>query len=236
MAESDKINRNESDVLRFLIVVELILIIVYIAPYLICNKLTGIDFPMHLFYASYYEKELFPRLIGWNPHLFAGIAQGQLYPSLFHWLAGGIGKIAGIGSFWALKLLTAVGILLTPISFVYFLRRMGYDGLEVIFTASAMLILCMCSVFFTGICAGGEFVSTLHVGSVSQGFSLPLFFFYIGMYIDRIKNRRDYLDSLVLAVTFLIHSNTGIVGAMVSFVVTLLAKKTTHPPATITYR
>ena len=173
----------------------------------------------HYFLTDYYSKSLFPKLFGWNPSFFGGFPQGQFYPSLFHWVAGGVGIL--IGSFWSFKLMVTIAIILTPIAFLYFLRKLNFSDTE---SAFSLLILTTIMISIdTSPIPGGDFTSTFLVGLVSQALSIPLLFFYLGVLIEGFRKNNFILSSILLTLLLLTHAFTAIVGVLAASIIFLVS-------------
>ncbi len=191
-----------------LLVLEIFLINFFVIPFITENNLLVADMVGHYYLADYYKTTLWPRWTGWNPYLLGGFPQGQFYPSLFHWLAGGIGIF--IGTELAFKLLLVLSIVLLPVSFAFFLSAVGLNDLA----RSLSLILFFVPLLYVNEAyafSGIELPALFNLGTVSHFFSTFILFFYLGTLINSVRNlsktkKMGYAaTSILLAILILTH-------------------------------
>jgi len=217
---------------KSLIIIELMIIFVYVIPFLILNE--GIGYPLssdtdyHLVTVEYYSKYLFPNYSGWNPYIYGEYPQGQFYPSLFHWIAGGLAIF--LGTIASVKLLILFTLIVTPISITFLLKKLRFDDLEIACSLILILSLLMIPLLFgLNYFPGGDFSSIFGIGFIPQAFSIPILFIYIGILLDSLENRKDpYLSSILFSILVLSHA-TGIILAPIilfsSCILSMLTKR-----------
>ncbi len=154
----------------------------------------------HLIAAKKFQDSIFPFLSGWNSNHFAGYPQGFLYPSLFHWLIGGFAKFTSLNfsfSFWVV-----VSVLLTPLSWIYFAKKHGFDAKRI----KIAILLQTLLYFAPKNSMGGDVFGTFLIGLVNQQWAMPFFYFYLGS-IAKIHERKNWiLAGLFLGIICLSHA------------------------------
>ncbi|MEM3127353.1 MAG: hypothetical protein QW331_04790 [Candidatus Woesearchaeota archaeon] len=199
-----------------LISIEIHALIVLIFPFLKYNDLFIWDMGGHYFSSWYVKEYLFPRIIGWNPYFLLGFPQNQFYPPLYSYLTALLSFIMPLE--WAFKLLLTVAILLTPLSFYYFLRSLEFSKEK----ASVVAFLMYAILFLFPLeHLGGNFHSTFNVGLVSNALALPLMFFYFGALKKSFATKKFVLTSLLLALIILTHIWMTIAAAIVALTMIL---------------
>jgi alpha-tubulin suppressor-like RCC1 family protein len=140
------------------------------------------DMPGHLVSSQYFRDFLWPYLSGWNQHQLMGFPQGYFYPSLSHWLIGGLGKVFPI--VFCFRLVVCLSILLTPLSIERLCKKLGFSlHQQQLSVLLSMTVLAVPKGFM-----GGDLMGTFGVGLVSQQFAIPIFFLYL-------SELQEYLNS-----------------------------------------
>jgi len=117
-----------------------------------------------------------------------------------------------IGTELAFKLVLVVVLLLTPLSFYYFARKLELSAWK-----SSVLMLAMYAVLFIvspDEHLGGNMHATFNVGLVSNALGLMLLFFYLGKLKDGFKTGKFAGASALMALIVLSHVFTAIVAAL----------------------
>ncbi len=177
------------------------------------SPLCAWDTPGHVFAATYFEQHLWPWFSGWNSLAFGGFPQGYFYPSLFHWLAGGLGKMLGVTA--SLKLLIVFSLALLPFSLNAFLESLGVRGFDKLLALTWIFIfLTVAPVLF-----GGTFQGLIMGGLLTHQFAMPLYFFYLTC----LKGGKDSTRKLVaagalLALIILAHAFVALGAALASLI------------------
>jgi hypothetical protein len=185
-----------------------------VIPYLIYNNIMQWDSVGHL-YSSWYIKEyLFPAPVGWNPNFFTGFPQGTFYPPLFHYIVAILSFITPLK--FAFKILVALSVLATPISFYYFAK--AYTNSRQI-SSTAMLgmtMLLIAPLIFSNSNnnIGGTFVSTFNIGLVTNALALPLYFFYLGSLRKKFLKNKFILPTILLALIIHTHILTALAAVL----------------------
>ncbi|HLC79047.1 MAG TPA: hypothetical protein VJG83_01325 [archaeon] len=182
-----------------------------LVPFFQHNNLFSYDMAGSYFSAWYTKEYLFPSPVGWNPYFFFGFAQSQFYAPLFSYLSAALAFVVPIDI--AFKSVLSLVVLLTPVSFYYFARSFGFS----INNCAAIMLLMFALLFaFPEGNYGANINATFGVGFVAQALSIPLFFFYFGALKNSLKTREFVLPSLLLALTILAHTWTGIGGILIA--------------------
>lgn len=213
-----------------LAIIEIFIILSYVLPFVQHNNLYIWDMVGHYYLADYYKEYLWPRFSGWNPYFFGGFPQGYFYPSLFHWIVGGLGKV--IGTFWAFKLITTIVLLAPPFAFYFFLKKAGFDENEATLGTLAMFSALVYVGSFVESFPGGDYAATFNFGLVPQAASISLLFFALGAYLDSFKTEKIILPSILFAALLLTHIYSFVVAifAIASLlIVEILLKGSTEP-------
>lgn len=149
------------------------LVTAFFAGIFLLSPLSAWDTPGHVFAAAYFQQHIWPWFSGWNSLSFGGYPQGYLYPSLFHWLAGGLGKIIGVTA--SLKLLIIFSLASLPFSLNAFLKSLDIRGYDKLIGLIWIFIL------LTGapMSFGGTFQGLTVGGLLTHQFAMPLYFFYL---------------------------------------------------------
>lgn len=177
------------------------------------SSLSAWDTPGHVFATTYFQHHLWPWFSGWNSLEFGGYPQGYFYPSLFHWLAGGMGKVIGVTA--SLKLLTILSLALLPFSLSAFLKSMGIRGYE------KLLALIWIFIFLTAAPSlfGGTFQGLIVGGLLTHQFAMPLYFFYLTCLKDgKNSNCKLMAASVLLALMILSHAFVALGAGLASFI------------------
>lgn len=177
------------------------------------SSLSAWDTPGHVFAATYFEQHLWPWFSGWNSLAFGGFPQGYFYPSLFHWLAGGLGKVIGVTA--SLKLLIVFSLALLPFSLSAFLNTLGVRGYD------KLLALTWIYIFLTVAPSlfGGTFQGLIVGGLLTHQFAMPLYFFYLTCLKDgRDSTRKLVAASALLALIILAHAFVALGAALASLI------------------
>lgn len=176
------------------------LLIAIIIPYWLYNSLINWD-TMGLYFSSWYQKYfLFPNVIGWNPYFFLGYAQNQFYGPIYAYLTALLSFAIPLSA--AFKLLFSLTLLITPVSFYYFVRSFGAGKTKSIATAIFMFSLLF---VFPNNYLGGNLHSTLNIGLIAGGLGFALFFFYFGALVRARTMKQYILLSLLLTLIILTH-------------------------------
>jgi hypothetical protein len=96
---------------------------ILLVPFLLHNNLMKGDGAGHLMLVEFTSEHLLPFGMGWCDRVWGGFPAGQLYPPLFHVLAGALAL--GIGAVWAVKALVAATWLAIPAVLFVLSRRLG---------------------------------------------------------------------------------------------------------------
>ncbi|MEM3122390.1 MAG: hypothetical protein QXH60_03035, partial [Candidatus Pacearchaeota archaeon] len=121
---------------------------------------------------------------------------------------------------WAFKFILSVIILLTPISFYYFLRSFDLSKEK-----SSIVALCLYALLFMfpNEHYGGNFHATFNVGLVANALALVLLFFYLGALNKCIKTKNYILPSIFFSLLLLSHIFTAISGAIAAVVIFIIS-------------
>ncbi len=186
-------NAQEYHAFLLIIFIELFILIALIAPFILHGSLNSQDMPGHLFSAYYTKEHLLPDIIGWNPFFYLGTPQNQFYPPLFTLLTVLLSFMFNIEL--AFKIVFSAAILLTPISFYYFARKLCFRQGK-----SAAIMLMMTAILFgTGEAYGGNFLSSFNAGIVGHALGIPILFFYLGSLQQGFKTKKIANSSVFMA-------------------------------------
>jgi hypothetical protein len=164
------------------------------------RPLTAWDAGGHVLASANFRDHIWPWLQGWNANTLLGYPQGYFYPSLFHWLAGGLAKLIPIES--SVRLMLTLSTLALAFSFRSFARVLWPQSA----TQQLICVLLLWSIYLAPKSnIGGDLVGFLAIGLLAQQFALPLFFFYLSFCLSRQFKRWPWLESLTLAALFLSH-------------------------------
>ncbi|MCI0414940.1 hypothetical protein L0222_19360, partial [bacterium] len=189
------------------------LVTAFFAGVFLLSPLSAWDTPGHVFAAAYFEQHLWPWFSGWNSLAFGGYPQGYFYPSLFHWLAGGLGKVIGVTA--SLKILVVFSVALLPFSLNSFLKSLGVRGYDKLLALIwIFVILTVAPMSF-----GGTFQGLIVGGLLTHQFAMPLYFFYL-TWLKEGKNstRKLMAASALLALIVLAHAFVAIGAVLASLV------------------
>jgi hypothetical protein len=177
------------------------------------SDFTQFESPGLLLSSEYYRKFLWPWFSGWSTQGFGGFPKGYAQPSLFEWLAGGIGKV--IGTKASLHLLQTTALILIPISFYFFLTDLGFS-LAAIFISFFWGFICLALLPQSYNLDGA--IKAAFTGGRPQGFlCLSLIIFYLWSFRRGVKQHRYLLlSSLFFALVALTHFEFGIITFLLS--------------------
>jgi len=163
-----------------------------------------------LYFSAWYSKYyLFPRIVGWNPFFFLGYPHNQFYPPLYSYLSALLSIVMPLDI--AFKLILIVVLVLTPISFYYFSRSLGFSK-----NRSSLIMLIMFAVLFIfpHNHYGGNMHSTFNIGLFGNALGIMLFFFYFGSLIRAIKSKKFILPTILFSLIILSHIISAMVAAI----------------------
>ncbi|VVC00210.1 6-pyruvoyl-tetrahydropterin synthase related domain; membrane protein [uncultured archaeon] len=191
----------------FIVMAQLLFAI--ILPFFLYNSLFTVDMGGHYFSAWYLKEYLFPRPMGWNPFFFFGFPQNQFYPPLFSYLAALTSFAMPLES--AFKALTALILLLTPVSFFVFAKSFFRQKEE----AAAVMLLMYSLLLLPDWTAGGTLSSTMDTGLIPNALGLVFFFFFFASLKKDFESKKFIASSVLLALITLSHTIT-LVAALVA--------------------
>lgn len=194
-----------------------------LVPFFRENNLLGYDMSGMYFSSWYTSKYLFPAPIGWNPYFYFGFAQNQFYGPLYPYLVSILALAMPIDL--AFRVMLALVLLATPISFYYFARSFGFTRNN----SSAIMLLMFCILLiFPWDFFGGTIHSTFGVGLLANALALPLFFFYLGSLKKNYLKGKILPPGILLSLIALAHSLSALAAlfAMLAFFISRPDKKT----------
>ncbi len=177
------------------------------------SDLSSWDMPGHLSASFYYKEYLWPSFQGWNHLSFGGYPQGYFYPSLFHWLVGGLTKIIDLNI--AFKFVLSLALILLPISVYFCLKSLNFKILE------RMLALIWIFIFLNIVKydIGGDFYSTFSVGLVTAQFAMLFYFLYLYFLKEGSLSRKKLLiASLIFAIIIISHAFIALAALLSSLI------------------
>jgi hypothetical protein len=177
------------------------------------SPLSAWDTPGHVFASAYFEQHLWPWFSGWNSLSFGGYPQGYFYPSLLHWLAGGLGKVIGVTA--SLKLLIVFSLAIFPFSLNAFLKSLSIQRED------RLLALLWIFIVLTAapMSFGGTFQGLIVGGLLSHQFAMPFYFFYLSCLKDGANNSGKLLTaSALLGLIILSHAFVAVAAVLGSLV------------------
>ena len=178
-------------------------------PALASSPLLQGDIPGHLETMRWYAEHVWPLPWGWDPRWLLGTPVGILYPPLFHWLGGGLGKLVGVDV--AMKLLIFVAVVALPPALAAAARGFGLRAREAALAAAAGL----CVLWIPGQGLGGTLRQTFVAGNVANAFALPFFLLLVAtLRRGLLRPSRWALPALLLASCLLTHFLVGAVAGI----------------------
>lgn len=189
-------------------------------PALASSPLLQGDIPGHLETMRWYAEHVWPKPWGWDPRWLLGTPVGILYPPLFHWLGGGLGKLVGVDA--AMKLLIFVAVVALPPALAAAARGFGLRAREAALAAAAGL----CVLWIPGQGLGGTLRQTFVAGNVANAFALPFFLLLVAtLRRGLLRPGRWALPALLLALCLLSHFLVGAVAGITVFGFTLATRR-----------
>jgi hypothetical protein len=178
-------------------------------PALAASPLLQGDIPGHLETLRWYAEHVWPLPWGWDPRWLLGTPVGILYPPLFHWLGGGLGKLVGVDA--AMKLLIFAAVVALPPALAAAARGLGLRAREAALAAAAGL----CVLWIPGQGLGGTLRQTFVAGNVANAFALPFFLLLVAtLRRGLLRPGRWALPALLLALCLLSHFLVGAVAGI----------------------
>lgn len=176
---------------------------IYLAyRYLITDSLGVYDASSHLAQVWYLKEYLWPQFSGFNSLNLLGFDQGLLYPSLFHYVSASLGFLLGVE--WATKIVTALSLVLLPISVYLFSSTLFQNQKSRTFVSGLLLVVVLAVPGYLGASVKG----LAQVGLLPSFVSLPFVFFYL---LSVMKPRGSWiLSSVLLSIVILTHLVAGI--------------------------
>lgn len=156
------------------------------------NPLLTWDLIGHSFAVHFQQASPLLGIGSWNPYFYLGTAHNAFYPPLFHTLAALIASFTTPAA--ALKILTGVAFIATPLSAYWMLRQYRLTPGRALFVTLAVT-----SVFFFTRWNGGDAISTFVIGNVTEALGLPLLLLYLGNLRRTRGTRRYRLNGVLLA-------------------------------------
>ncbi len=190
-------------------------------PFLRYNNLLEWDFPGHYAAIWHLKNHLLPWPSGWNPYFYCGYPQGTFYPPLAHYLAALLAFPLGISA--AMKGLIFLSLLVLPIAFYIFARRVGLDDLRAAVCATWMTaVLFLSGEMFDSWGFGSDLRSMLNVGLFANTISLLVLFAFFAACGSVIERKNWKLSAFLLGTLLLLHPLSSLVAGvfLVSVVLT----------------
>jgi len=200
-------------------IIEIYLLYFVVRPFLQQDLLQSWDMAGHLFASWFVKNMTFPNYTGWNPFFYAGYPQNTFYPPLYHYLTALISFLVGLPL--ALKLVNVGSVLVLPLSFYYFARKIKLSASE----SAVATLLMMLPIVTLPIHSGGTLYSSFFVGLGANALSLPILFFYLGKLADELDLRNLMVSSLLLSLIILSHFITGVMAVAMAAIFLLYRNK-----------
>ncbi len=188
--------------------------LLYLSPLLLITggNLSGWDLNGHLYASKGFRDHIWPWLSGWNPDQLMGYPQGYFYPSLSHWLVGGLSKLLPLKiSFYSFFVLNWA---ITPFLLVKLASVAPKDSPSktrlTLFTGAAVS-----SLIFERSVLGGDLNGLFSLGLINQTLSLNLLLgFFIFLTKNAFEPRNSYAVNagIFLGLTILSHAFIGLSG------------------------
>ncbi len=158
------------------------------------------DMEGHLFASRKYMEAIFPYFSGWNKDHFAGYPQGFLYPSLLHWLIGGLAKLISLKV--SFLFFVSLSFILLPFSWYYCFRNHGLSTKQLNIAMFFQILL----YFSPKNSMGGDVFGTFLIGLVNQQWAMPFFYFFLGSLIKLHEKRNWIFAGFCLGIICLSHA------------------------------
>ncbi len=185
------------------------LILVLVLPMLLNNAMMMWDHP-GLYFSVWYQKVyVFPDLFAWNPYFYAGFTQNQFYPPLYVYISAGLSYLFPITI--SLRIMLALTLLLTPLSFYVFARALKFSKEK---SGLCMLIMFSLLFLFPTNYYGGNLPSTFRIGLVTHAFGMMLFFFYFASLIKSKESGKFVLPTIIFSAIILSHIIAAVVSGL----------------------
>ncbi|MFA6431802.1 MAG: hypothetical protein WCV91_05450, partial [Candidatus Margulisiibacteriota bacterium] len=198
-----KLSENKWFLISFF-AIQLYLFIFAIIPFILNDRLQSWDTPGHLFAAWFIKSFAFPDFQAWNPFFYAGYPQGTLYPPLYHYLIVLFSFVFGlVGS---VKFIVVTSLIVLPISFYYFVKKLGFNRNE----SALGMALMMLPIIGLNLHTGGTLNSLFFVGLGANSVALPILFFYLGNIFGTDHSKKRFIiTTILLSLVILLHFVTG---------------------------
>ena len=196
-------------------------LLVLLIPYLLHNNLLKGDGAGHLMLTEFTSEHLLPFGSGWCNRVWTGFPAGQLYPPLFHILAGFLAK--ALGAVAAVKTLIAATWLLIPVAIYLTAGALARKP-----AVRAMVMLAVwaglqvpSAFLFSHRAMGTNLESTLGNGMFPSALGALAFLLLLWQIALALEKKRPGVAPLAgvgitLAFTVLSHAVWGLVGAVVA--------------------
>ena len=203
-------------------------LLVLLVPYLLHNNLLKGDGAGHLMLTEFTSEYLLPFGSGWCDRVWTGFPAGQLYPPLFHILAGFLAKAVGPAA--AVKCLIAALWLLIPAA-IYLLA----GALARTPPARALVMIAVwaglnvpSALLFNHLAMGSNLESSLGNGMFSSALGALAFVLLLWQLAKAVEEDSQGLRppagvGVALAVAVLSHAVWGLTGAMVALVAAVVS-------------
>jgi len=196
-----------------------VLLLWVLVPFLRYNNLLEWDFPGHYVAIWHLKSHLLPWPSGWNPLFYCGYPQGLFYPPLAHYLAALLSF--AFGTAVSMKLLVLTSLLLLPVVFYAFSRRWQLDELQ-----SAVCSLWMTALLFVSgdslgtWTLGSDLKSIINVGLFANALSLPVLFAFLASFGSDAGPRTWKWAAILLGTLLLLHPLSSLIAIL--FILSLL--------------
>lgn len=170
----------------------------------------------HIAAAEFARDQFLPALWGWNPQSLCGFPQGELYPPLFHAIAGALGWLVPVPT--AVALLVGVSILAVPPTMYALARSHGASAgaSAAAAVASPAILWLVPDLGFGGRDPGGTVHSAYAVGMVAHTFALPWLLGFGAALPAALAGRRRWVAIAAGSVAVLSHLPTALAAGCLS--------------------
>jgi hypothetical protein len=195
-----------------------IYLLALLIPYWLANNLLKGDGAGHLMLTEFTSTYLLPFGSGWCDRIWGGFPAGQLYPPLFHIVAGALSHL--IGPVAAIKILVTISWLAIPAFLTISARALAgvWEAQSHALLEATLLVALWAAVnipsSFLQIeeALGSNLESTIGNGMAPSALGLACFTALLAVVITR-GRRAPVLLAFILGVTILSHAVWGLVGA-----------------------
>jgi hypothetical protein len=169
------------------------------------------------------KRFLFPDYQGWNPFQSLGYSVGTYYPPLIHYTIAALSMVVGSPELW-IKIFFAISLISLPYAIYYFTKIFAtalFDNNNLNKEVySLMAVLATGLIMFSPALFSGSLRSFTQIGLITNFFTLPLLFIYLGriiLFYENKNSKRDLLiNSTILIVILLSHLVIGLVSLIFS--------------------